>query len=79
MTVLKDYMGLKKKEEQYGRTADRAAGVLGQVMKRLKSDFDCSTLKDARKKLKLLKKQRQKARMAFVKEKEKFEEKYPDA
>ncbi len=78
MSVLKDYIELKKKLEQFGRAADRAAGVLGQIIKQLKNDFDCSTLKAAVKKAQLLKKQRQEAKIAFIKEKEKFEEKWSD-
>ena len=39
MTALKDYIELKKKLEQFGRTADRAAGVLEQLKKRLKADL----------------------------------------
>ena len=76
MTALKDYIELKKRIEQFGRTADRAAGVLGQMMKQFKNDFNCSSLKEAKKKAKLLKKQKQEAKISFIKEKERFEKKY---
>ena len=76
MTALHDYLELKKKLKQYERTADRASGVLEQVKKQLKNDFNCSTLKEAVKKAKLLKKQKQEAKIAFINEKEKFEQKY---
>ncbi len=76
MTALKDYIELKKKLEQYGRTADRAAGVLEQVLKKLKTDFNCSSLNEAIKKAKLLKKQKQKAKNVFINAKEEFEKKW---
>ncbi len=76
MTALNDYMELKKKLEQFRRTADRAAGVLEQLTKKLKTDFNCSSLNEAIKKAKLLKKLKQEAKIAFINAKEEFEKKY---
>jgi len=45
--TLKNYMRLKKDVEIAQQKADRAQGALDQLMKTLKKDFDCSTLKQA--------------------------------
>jgi hypothetical protein len=52
---LKDYTRLKKKVEEDQAEADRAEGALAEIMKRLKDEFDCSTIPKAKKKLKKLK------------------------
>jgi len=45
-------------------------------MKRLKEEFECSTLEDAKTKLKLLEKQEQKTKTEFEEAMEEFEEKW---
>lgn len=50
MTIdLKTYQRLKDKAESAQREADRAAGALEQIGERLKKEFGCSSVKDARK------------------------------
>ena len=73
---LKKYMNLKKRVEQAQQEANRAEGALEQVMKQLKEEFGCITLEDAKKKLKSLEKQEQKARTDFEEAMEEFEEKW---
>jgi len=76
MSTLKKYMELKKKVEQAQQKADKAEGALEQVMKRLKEEFGCATLELAKRKLKLLQKQEQKAKTDFEEAVETFEEKW---
>jgi len=74
--LLKKYMGLKKKVERAQQEADKAEGALEQVMKQLKKEFGCSTLEEAKKKLKVLEKQKQKAEKDFEIAVEEFEEEW---
>lgn len=48
---LDEYKNLKERAEQAKREADRAAGALEQTMTRIKTEFGCATLKEARAKL----------------------------
>jgi len=76
---LRKYMELKKKVELAQQKADRAEGALQQVMNRLEEDFECSSVEDAEKKLKILEKQKQKAKEEFENAVEAFEEKWGNA
>jgi len=78
MADLKKYMQLKKRVEQAQQDSDKAEGALGEVMKRLKAEFGCSTLAEAEKKLKALKKQSDIVQKKFDDAMEEFEEKWPD-
>jgi len=71
---LNDYLKLKKKVELAQTEADQAEGALGEVMKQLKKDFSCSTLKEAKQKLKKLEKQKTSSKEEFEEALEKFEE-----
>lgn len=73
---LKKYVALKKKVEQAQQEASRAEGALEHIMKQLAKEFDCNTLEEATKKLRLLEKQEQRAKVEFEKAVEKFEKKW---
>jgi len=74
MSELKKYVDLKRRVEQAQQKADKAEGALEQVMEQLKEKFGCSTLKDAKKKLTLLKEQEQEIKIKFEDALEEFEE-----
>ena len=78
MSRLDNYLELKKKVEQAQQRADKAEGALGQTMKRLKEELDCSTLKEAESKLKSLQKKGIELKEKFEEAKENFEEKWDD-
>ena len=78
MSELKRYVDLKRKVEQAQQNADRADGALEQVTKRLKNEFGCPTLAAAKKKLKLLEKQEERALTEFENAVEEFEEEWSD-
>ncbi len=78
MSTIQKYMELKRKVEKAQQKADKAEGALEQVMKQLKEEFDCPTLESAKKKLKLLKAQEEKAKDAFEEAVEEFEEKWDE-
>jgi len=73
-TKLDKYLQLKKKVELLQQKADQAEGALGEVMKQLKRDFGCSTLVEAKKKLKQLEKQEASSQKEFDSAVKKFEE-----
>ena len=73
-TKLDKYLQLKKKVEAAQQKADQAEGALGEIMKQLKRDFDCSTLGEAKKKLKQLEKQEATIQKEFDSAVEKFNE-----
>ncbi len=76
--TLKKYTRLKKDVEVARQRADREQGALDQLMKTLKKDFDCTTLKQAQKKLKNLQEQEVEAKEEFVEAMEEFEEKWEE-
>ncbi len=76
--TLKKYMRLKKDVETAQQRANRAQGALDQLMTTLQRDYDCSTLKQAQKKLKTLRKQEEEAKKEFVEAVEQFEEEWDE-
>ena len=76
--TLKKYTRLKKDVEVARQRADREQGALDQLMKTLKKDFECTTLKQAQKKLKNLQEQEVEAKEEFVEAMEEFEEKWEE-
>lgn len=76
MNKIKDYLALKKTVEEAQQNADKAEGALEQVMKQLKDDFGCSTLVEAKKKLKQLQKQEENITIEFEEAVESFEKKW---
>ena len=76
--TLKKYLQLKKNVDAAQQRADRSQGALDQLMKTLEKDFGCGTLKKAKKKLKSLQEQEEKAREEFEASIEEFEEKWEE-
>jgi len=74
--ILKKYMALKSKVEEAQQEANKAEGALEEITKRLKKEFGCADLVAAKRKLKLLKKQKQKIETEFEEAMEEFEEKW---
>lgn len=60
---LRKFAELKEKAEAAQQAADKAAGALGEVKERMKKDFGCSTIKEAKAKLVVMQ-QKQEAVMA---------------
>ncbi len=59
---------LKREVEVAKSEADRAQGALEQLMQRLKSEYGCDTLKQAKQKLTELQQELEKAKKEFEKE-----------
>jgi len=59
------YRKLKRDVEDAKAEADRAQGALDQLLVRLKDEFDCDNLKEAKTKLAALKNERNVAQVAF--------------
>ena len=78
MAKLDKYLSLKKRVETAQQEADKAEGALSEVMKQLEREFDCSTLNEAKRKLKQLRKQAELSKKAFDDALEEFEEKWED-
>lgn len=79
-TITEDeYRRLKRSVEDAQREADRAQGALDQLMKRLKDEFKCTTLKEARTLLDELKGKAEKAEAAYTKAVTDYEKKWKEA
>jgi predicted transcriptional regulator len=76
MSKVNKYLELKKKSEAAQKKADEAKGAYDQVMKRLKEDFGCTTLAEAKKKLKSLQNKEQKLTKEFDAAVDTYEEKW---
>ena len=70
------YRKLKQQVEETKAEADRAQGALDQLLTRLKEEFDCSNLKDAKAKLAELEAKKKKAESVFEKVLADYEEKW---
>jgi len=70
------YRKLKQEVEETKAEADRAQGALEQLLARLKEEFDCDSLKEAKAKLNELKAKKEKAQSVFEKVLEDYEEKW---
>jgi len=57
MATVDEYTQLKKRVDNARQKADKAEGALEEVLRKLKKDFDCKTLTEAKHKLKQLKKE----------------------
>jgi len=75
---LDKYLKLKKKIEQIQQEANKVEGALEQITEQLRKEFDCATLESAKKKLKVIERQEQKAKIEFENAVEEFEEKWGD-
>jgi len=76
MSELQTMNELEKALEKAKREAAKADGVLGQLRTRLKKEFDCSTVKQAKIYLKKLKESRTKVQREFGDELEAFEDRW---
>ncbi len=73
------YEELKSKVEQLRRKADKAEGALSELMKQLKKEFGCSTLKEAEKLLTKWEQQEQEQLTELEEKLEQFKQEYGDA
>lgn len=78
MVSLTDLTALKSKVDNIQREAHRAEGALQQSMTRLKTQFGCSTLKEAEALLKKRKTEVAKAQLMFESAMASFQEEWGD-
>ena len=62
---LETFLALKKQVEKYQREADRAEGAYEQLSKRLREEFSCTSLEEAKTLLEKLEKEEQKETREF--------------
>lgn len=70
------YRKLKAEVEETKAEADRAQGALDQLLVRLKDEFECNNLKEAKAKLAELEAKKKKAEATFEKTLAAYEEKW---
>lgn len=70
---------LKEAVERTKRKADEARGELNVLMRRLKEEFGCSTIKEAKKKLEELEKKTETAQENFNRLLKEYEKKWHEA
>jgi hypothetical protein len=75
---LKKFLEIKKKVEEDKRKDSQVEGALGEVMNQLKSEFGCSTLKEANQKLKKWRRQKAKIEDEFEEAVEQYELRWVD-
>lgn len=75
---LKKYEQLKKAAVAAQREADRSAGVIEQLEKRLRSEYEVETLQQAKALLKKLQAEQRKAEEEYEQRYSEFAEKYPE-
>ncbi len=73
---LQRYQSLKSNVDRLRREADRFSGALEQLLARLKDEYGCETLDDAKKLASKLESDAAKATRKFNKELEEFEEEF---
>lgn len=78
MAQLEELTNLKKKVGRLQRERDRAEGALSETMKRIKEEFECSTLEEAETLLKKLKRKEDKAKNKFEEALAKFKEEWSE-
>lgn len=69
---LEEYQRLKRKADEAQKQADKAKWEREQLMKQLKTEYDCSTLKEAEKLLKTMEDQLQDAEKDYDQAKREF-------
>jgi len=74
MPNLNKLMRLREKVDRMKREADKASGALAETMKRLRKEFGCDSLKEARAMLRILEKKEQRAKAEAEKALAEFEE-----
>jgi len=75
-TAVDAFLALQLRVKEATREAAKAEGALEQLMTRLKKDFKCTTIGQAKKKLKKLEAQLEEDEIAFEKGMEAFEEEW---
>jgi len=78
MSAIKKYQELQSKVERAQGNADKAEGALSQVMERLQNEFNCSSLKQAQKKLNEMIQEEEEAKEEFETAVEEFDEEWGD-
>lgn len=78
MDAVKEYTQIQEKLESAKQQKDKAEGALGQIMNRLKKEFDCPTLVAAKNKLKKLRGQKETAEQTRDKAVKTFRKDWPD-
>lgn len=73
---LKKYQRLKEKADEAKRQQERAIGVLQTLFKELKTKFGCSTLDEAKKKLKEMEAERDTLEASFKKKLAAYEKEF---
>jgi hypothetical protein len=79
MIDLKRFAKIKQQAEEAKSEADRARGALEQLMARLKKEFGCTTLKQAKRLLRKKIEERDYAEALFNEALRAFESEYKDA
>ena len=78
MIDVEEYQKMKKKADRLKSEVARAEGKIEALVARLQDDFDCTSLDDAKKKLKKLRLDRDKAAKQFETELEAFKAEWGD-
>ena len=73
---LKRYERLKEQVDTLQQRASRAEGALEQTMRRLKEEFNCDNIKQARAKYEKMKREQEKAEREFEKSLAEFEKEW---
>lgn len=76
MISLDDLPSLQRKVERLKAKADKAAGAKDQILRRLRKEFGCKTMKEAKKLLEDLITKENQAAVKYSKEKKAFEKKH---
>lgn len=71
-----EYKKLKEAVEEARSESDKAQGALSELMRRLKEEFDCTSLKEARAQLEKLEAKKEEAETAFEKALKAYETKW---
>ena len=74
----KKFINLQTKVTKAQEEASKATGALDQIMQRLKDEFDCSTIEEAKNLLKKLEKKSEKEEKEFETALEKFENEWKE-
>jgi len=78
MGLLEQYKELKDKADKAQQNHNKAEGALDQIKRQLKEDFGCSSLKDAKNKLKMLTKEVAEAEKDLQNAMDEFESEWED-
>lgn len=78
MIVMDDFQKLLKQVEEIKQRRDKAAGAVEQLIKRLKADFGCESLGEAKRKLKELEEEERQAFTAYNQARKVFDRKWKE-